>query len=233
MIYINFIWAGETASAAGDGHGPASDDEAESYGGLQSMLKTYGSAGKNTNPKAKARGSSKPSTTTSMPPPSQPVVPGRSIKRPTPSLPASAERPPKAAKIEIGKAKSKAKAKAKAKTGSTACELSILGPEATPSPATLGMTCDADSAVIDAHGDQLKVLKSIEPPLPDAPFKAYLSDVNTKLNSLSMEMKKKQRSCLRRTLGANDPLYVGLEQLIQTGGALQQLVKCISFFCLI
>ena len=84
----------------------------------------------------------------------------------------------------------------------------------------------ADRALIDGYMTQMKPLKIISPPLADAAYKAALTEQLSSTNSIIADLKKKQRSAMRRAQKTCDPLYIELEKIATTMSTMQHLLKC-------
>ena len=88
--------------------------------------------------------------------------------------------------------------------------------------------CEQDEMVLEAYKARLAEFKSIHPPLADAAYKSYLSEVSTKVTLLINDVKTKRRSAMRRALKQQDPLYIALQDVHESATNLQNMLKCFS-----
>lgn len=86
---------------------------------------------------------------------------------------------------------------------------------------------EADREVVTLFGERLNVLKNINPPVADGPFKTYLTDINSSLATLKGELKAKRRSAVRRTDKERDPLYISLGEMSNDVDSFMHIIKCI------
>ena len=84
---------------------------------------------------------------------------------------------------------------------------------------------ESDLDIVSEFEKRFEVLKVVEPPVADAPFKTHLSASITKLGALKADMKAKRRSAIRRTEKENDPLAISLQELTCKADNLLHILK--------
>jgi len=200
-----------------------SDDDDVTDAGLHSILKAYAPAD------GKKPGKTPATITTEIPVRAQPKAKtsakakaSSSIKNKAPNGGESGTAV-KRQKIDIGSTGQNGKVSKGANGGG----LGILSLETDEVPIGSDDNISAaDKAIIDSFQEQIESLKTINPPLADAAYKANLTEQLTKANSISADLKKKQRSAQRRAGKEHDPLCQGLERIASTVTTLQHLIKC-------
>lgn len=222
-------WTGDTSAQekSEDLNEEESDDDAASHMGMQSIMKSFAVGGNRSS--AEAASSKRPRKAQPAGPSGQaslPVAPKRSAPPGGAAEPLAKQAKP--TKIDIGTVggrKGKGKAKAKANPGGRILSLDM---QERGSVHDLSDLCDADQQLLNEYESQFKTFQNnFSPPLPDAPFKSYFADLNSKISSTVSELRKKQRSAGRRTLGNQDPLYLAMDKVIDQMIELQHLAKCI------
>ncbi len=198
-----------------------SDDDDATNAGLHSILKAYAPVD--------AKKPSKTPVATTM----DSQLRGQPKAKPAPKPKAGKNKLTRAAepgpavkrqKIDIGSTGQNGKDPKVAKTSG----LGILSLEVDDNGSGSDNLAAADKAIIDGFQEQIDNLKMINPPLPDAAYKSSLTDLLTKANQISADVKKKQRSAQRRAGKDQDPLFQGLETIASTISTLQHLIKCYS-----
>ena len=209
--------------------GDSSDSEVE-MPSLNALMRSYGpmeaqKSARESGPKAapKKRAASQPTES------SAPKV--KAPKLAAPVAKASVDTTPAVTKVDIGvvaaKRKSKpGKANKSADKGGLNCdEIDDGNDKAERDPSSL---CEQDEMVLEAYGARLAEFKVIHPPLADAAYKSYLSEVSTKVTLLINDVKTKRRSAMRRALKQQDPLYLALADVNDSALRLQNMLKCSS-----
>ena len=89
-----------------------------------------------------------------------------------------------------------------------------------------GEMTEADQKIVETFGSKLGALMQLDPPLADAPFKANLTDVMSKVSSIRAELKVKKRSAGRRSMKEEDPLFKALAAVEARAERFVYLLKC-------
>ena len=86
---------------------------------------------------------------------------------------------------------------------------------------------ESDRAVLDNFDTKFAALKSLNPPLADGAFKAYLNDIAGTLSGFLNDVRLKKKSAVRRQGKDQDPLHIGLVAFGERVAAFQHVIKCI------
>ena len=84
----------------------------------------------------------------------------------------------------------------------------------------------ADRTVIDEFTARLDDLADLAPPLPEAPFKQYLTERTTALTAFASEVRAKKKSAGRRANSSQDPFMLSLKHLEDRQKDISSFVKC-------
>lgn len=106
----------------------------------------------------------------------------------------------------------------------------IKSPETKKHRKTDGIT-EADQTTLDSFEEKIKPVRSVTPPVADAPFKSALSDHMAKMTQILQELRVKKKSADRRAGSKNnksDMLFLqSLSSLDSDVKEMHKLLKCI------